>query len=109
MPTGSEYYFGCIGCVDFNTYGKFCDYLGNNGHVRPCPAEPKGCRLKSRGRRKETGAASTWDTERARKLLAGGMTRREVAKELDISVNELSRWIYQEMDRPNTTERKHAL
>lgn len=97
--TKREYYQGCIGCVDFNDYIKSCDYLGNNSHVRPCPFGPNGCRLKSRKpRRKRDIVKRTWDTERARKLLAGGMNRREAAKELDISVNELSRWIYQEMD-----------
>lgn len=92
-----EYYLGCIGCVDFNDYSKFCDYLGNNGHVRPCPFGPNGCRMKSRRpRRKHDIEKKTWDTERARKLLNEGMTRAEVAKELDISVNTLSSWIFQE-------------
>lgn len=94
-----EYYQGCIGCVDFSDHAKFCDYLGNNGHVRPCPAGPDGCRLKSREKRKNVPAAVTWDTGQARKLLAKGMTRRETADKLGISINELGRWLHQEMDR----------
>lgn len=97
MAKIKEYFLGCIGCVDFNDYSKFCDYLGNNGRVRPCPAGPKGCRLKSLGTRKITDIEKrTWDTERARKLLAEGMTRKQVAEELGISVNALSSWIFQE-------------
>lgn len=89
-----EYYSGCIGCVDHSDHTHNCEYLKNNGHVRPCKAGPDGCALYSRTERERSAMSRTrqWDTERARALLEEGHSPLDVANMVGASVNSINAW-----------------
>lgn len=104
-----EYYVGCVGCVDFALNNKSCDYLLNNGHCRPCKADKNGCELYTKRPRLEDETEEerrTWDTEKARRLLAGGMPVIKAVDKLGASANSLWVWIKGGMPARTVTERR---
>lgn len=92
----SEYYVGCIGCVDFARSTNVCDYGLNYEHCRPCAVyEGGGCMLYSSVPRKvETEEQRrTWSPRRVAALLSDGMTLNEIAETLGASRNSIVAWV----------------
>lgn len=77
-------YKPCEGCVDLMRAGAAytCDYLLNNGKVRPCPPG-EACTVKSTVKRSlitMNEGKRAWDTARAKELFAQGYSDLEIAE-----------------------------